>query len=51
MFAYDLVDDWVRAAGRPTAGSSREIYHPGFRELTGADPAVDVAQPIEGRAR
>ncbi|MEV6281103.1 MerR family transcriptional regulator [Kribbella sp. NPDC051770] len=50
MHAYDLVEDWVRDAGLPTAGPSREIYHAGYRHLTDTDPAVDIAQPIRGTA-
>ncbi|GAB2606262.1 MerR family transcriptional regulator [Kribbella endophytica] len=48
MLAYDLLEDWVRTSGHPTTGPSRETYHPGFRELTSSDPAVDIAQPIKG---
>ncbi|NEA34784.1 MerR family transcriptional regulator [Streptomyces sp. SID13031] len=51
MLAYDLLDDWVRRSGRPTTGPVREVYHPGFPVAAGSDPAVDIAQPIEGPAR
>jgi DNA-binding transcriptional MerR regulator len=50
MLAYDLLDDWVRRSGHPTTGPVREVYHPGFRHLAGSEPAVDIAQPIEGQA-
>lgn len=51
MIAYDLVDAWVRRSRWPTAGPVREIYHPGFQHAAGSDLTVDIAQPIEGRAR
>lgn len=50
MLAYDLVVDWVRRSGRPTTGPPREIYPPGFQHFPGSEPAVDIAQPIEGQA-
>jgi hypothetical protein len=46
MLAYDLVEDWVRASGSPTTGAAREAYHPGFQDLPGSAPAVDIAVPI-----
>jgi DNA-binding transcriptional MerR regulator len=50
MLAYDLVDDWVRRTGVPTAGAPREVYHPNFPTAAGPDLAVDVALPIIARA-
>lgn len=49
MLAYDLLEDWVRRSGQPTTGPVREVYHPGFQYIAGSEPAVDIAQPIEGR--
>jgi DNA-binding transcriptional MerR regulator len=48
MLAYDLLEDWVRRSGRPTTGSVREMYFRDFRVIAGDEPAVDIAQPIEG---
>jgi hypothetical protein len=48
MLAYDLLEDWVRRSGRPTTGAVREIYFRDFRTIAGDEPAVDIAQPIEG---
>jgi DNA-binding transcriptional MerR regulator len=48
MLAYDLLDDWIRTSHHVTTGPVREIYLPGFRDLTGSDPAVDIAHPIKG---
>ncbi|TCM40960.1 MerR family transcriptional regulator [Kribbella sp. VKM Ac-2568] len=49
MLAYDLLEDWLRRSRLPTAGAVREIYHRDFQYIAGPDPAVDIAQPIEGR--
>ncbi len=46
MLAYDLVTDWVRRTGVPTAGAPREVYHPNFPTAAGSELAVDIAQPI-----
>ncbi|MEV6414634.1 MerR family transcriptional regulator [Kribbella sp. NPDC051718] len=51
MIAYDLVDAWVRRSGWLTTGPVREVYHAGFQHAAGSDLTVDIAQPIEGRAR
>jgi DNA-binding transcriptional MerR regulator len=48
MLAYDLLVDWVRRSGLPTSGAVREVYHRDFHSIAGPDPAVDIAQPIEG---
>ena len=50
MLAYDLLEDWVRRSGLPTAGAVREIYHRDFQYVADSDPAVDIAQPIESRS-
>ncbi|HET6299701.1 MAG TPA: MerR family transcriptional regulator [Kribbella sp.] len=50
MFAYDILGDWVRSTGQLTTGAVREIYLRDFRYLEGPDPAVDIAQPIRGKA-
>jgi DNA-binding transcriptional MerR regulator len=50
MLAYDLLFDWVRAAGLPEAGPVREIYRPDCHLLPRDQPAVDIALPIlEGK--
>lgn len=46
MLAYDLVYDWVRAAGLPEAGPVREVYLPDCHLIPRDDPAVDIAVPI-----
>nr|WP_202886507.1 MerR family transcriptional regulator [Kribbella sandramycini] len=46
MHAYDLVFDWVRSAGRPEAGSPREVYRPDCHLLPRDAPAVDIALPV-----
>ena len=46
MLAYDLVFDWVRAAGLPEAGPPREVYLPDCHLLPRDQPAVDIALPI-----
>jgi DNA-binding transcriptional MerR regulator len=46
MLAYDLVVDWVRAAGLPETGPSREIYRPDCNLLPRDEPAVAVAVPV-----
>jgi DNA-binding transcriptional MerR regulator len=46
MLAYDLVFDWVRAAGVPEAGPVRELYRPDCHLLPRDEPAVDIALPI-----
>jgi len=53
MLAYDLVQDWVRESVSPAIGPAREVYHPGFQQLPGSEPAVDIAVPIspEGNDR
>jgi len=47
MLAYDAVEGWVRRAGLPVIGSSREIYFADWCEISGSDPFVHVAQPVE----
>ncbi|HET6989059.1 MAG TPA: MerR family transcriptional regulator [Kribbella sp.] len=46
MLAYDLVFDWVRAAGHPEAGPPREVYLPDCHLIPRDQPAVDIALPI-----
>ena len=46
MLAYDLVFDWVRAAGLPEAGPPREVYLPDCHLIPRDQPAVDIALPI-----
>lgn len=47
MYAYDLVGDWVARARLPLAGPVREIYLADFGNLSAAEPAVHIAQPVE----
>ncbi|TDW14236.1 MerR family transcriptional regulator [Kribbella kalugense] len=49
MLAYDLVIDWVRAAGLPEAGPPREVYLPDCQSIPRDQPAVDIALPIVER--
>jgi DNA-binding transcriptional MerR regulator len=46
MLAYDDVDAWVRAAGRPIVGPPREIYVADCCAITDDDPFVRVAVPV-----
>ena len=46
MLAYDLLFDWVRAAGLPEAGPVREVYRPDCHLVPRDEPAVDIAVPI-----
>jgi DNA-binding transcriptional MerR regulator len=49
MLAYDLVYDWVRAAGLPEAGPVRELYAANCHLLPRDAPAVDIALPVVER--
>ena len=47
MHAYDAVAEHVAAARLQTSGPSREVYLSAWQDISGTDPFVLVAQPIE----
>jgi DNA-binding transcriptional MerR regulator len=47
MLAYDAVDAWVRREDLPLVGAAREIYFGAADRISGSDPFVHVAQPVE----
>lgn len=47
MVAYDAVNRWVGRSRLPKVGSPREIYFAEWDEISGTDPFVHIAQPVE----
>jgi DNA-binding transcriptional MerR regulator len=47
MVAYDAVESWVSESGLPRTGVAREVYFVNPDEISGGDPFVHIAQPVE----